>query len=100
MSTEPKQLDTLIGWKSALGLMVSLIVAGAVGVVTITTYLDDRATEKFYKREDAAKLEAKITQLEAQLPKFETYLKTIQDQQQSLSIQMGKIEGKLDSFSK
>ena len=75
-----------------------IFIAGVVSVVTVTTYLDGRANEKYYDRGNGQVLETKIETVEENLRDQSMKLDVLQQQQSQLLMGLGKIEGKLDNL--
>lgn len=91
---------TLFGWKTAIGIIVGLFVSGMVTVVITTSYLDDRAAEKFYNKTSGVVLEQKVEVIEERMVRQEQKMDTIDNQQTQILLKLGEVNGKLDHLRK
>lgn len=89
---------SLLGWKQALALITGLFLAGVVAVVVTTSYLDERAAEKFYDRTSGVVLEQKVKVIEERAVRQESKLDSIEAQQTQILLKLGEVNGKLDKM--
>lgn len=89
---------TLLGWKQALALIIGIFSAGVVTVIVTTSYLDDRAAERFYDKSSGLVLEQKVKVIEERATRQEEKMDIIQQQQTQILLKLGEVNGKLDSM--
>lgn len=95
----PEDKKTLLGWKQALALIIGIFTAGIVTVIATTSYLDDRAAERFYDKGSGRVLEEKIKVIEDRATRQEEKMDIIQSQQTQIILKLGEVNGKLDSMT-
>jgi len=91
-----KAIETFLSIKTLIVAVIGVFVAGIVSVVTVTTYLDSRADEKYYVRSSGYVLESKVQTIEETLKEQSNKIDILQQQQNQLLVGIGRIEGKLD----
>lgn len=97
-SAETRAIKSFLNMKTLIIAVVSIFIAGVVSVVTVTTYLDDRANDKYYNKGAGQVLELKVQTMEENLKEQSGKMDTLQQQQNQLLMGIGKIEGKIDAL--
>lgn len=96
--TPNEEKKTLLGWKQALALIIGIFSAGVVTVIVTTSYLDERASERFYDKSSGLLLEQKVRVIEERATRQEEKLDNIQEQQIQILLKTGEITGKIDNI--
>jgi len=96
--TESQSLakKTLMGWKSAVTVFVSIFVAGVVATVVATSYIDRTTASKYYEKTAGVVLEEKVRVMEDRSIRQEAKMDTVKDQQTQILMKLGEVNGKLD----
>lgn len=93
-----EEKKTLLGWRQALALIIGIFTAGVVTVIITTSYLDDRAADRFYEKSAGLVLEQKVKVIEERATRQEEKLENIQSQQTQILLKLGEVSGKLDNI--
>lgn len=96
-SKDPK--ETLYNWKSAVGLIIGIFIAGVVSVITVTGYLNDQALDRFYQLTSGQLLEQRVNQMETSSRSQEIKLDQLRESQTVILLKIGEMNSKLDSLS-
>ena len=86
-----KAIETFLSIKTLIVAVIGVFVAGIVSVVTVTTYLDSRADEKYYVRSSGYVLESKVQTIEETLKEQSNKIDILQQQQNQLLVGIGRI---------
>lgn len=93
-----KSFKDFVSLRGVVVAIIGIFTAGILSVVSVTSYLDARADEKFYKEVEGRVLESRVRTVEDGIKKNHITLDTIQLQQNQLLMGIGEIKGKLDGI--
>ena len=93
-------MGTIISWKTAIGIIISIFLAGVVSIVSANSYIETQTEKKYYPIAKALVLETKIENSIFDSQEQSKKLDDIQEQQTEILEKVGEINGKLDIISK
>src|SRR3990167_3054804 len=94
-NNEVEVKKNLLGWKAAIGFIISIFLAG---VISVTSYLDNRAQTMFYDRNSGLLLEQRVQVMEENLRSQNQKMDTIILQQNQLFLQNAVIIQKIENI--
>ena len=97
-NNEVEVKKNLLGWKAAIGFIISIFLAGVISVITVTSYLDNRAQTMFYDRNSGLLLEQRVQVMEENLRSQNQKMDTIILQQNQLFLQNAVIIQKIENI--
>jgi Tfp pilus assembly protein PilO len=93
-------MNTITSWKTAIGIIISIFLAGVVSIVSANSYIDTQTEKKYYPISRAYALEEKVENSVSDSKKQTVKLDDIQKKQIEILEQVANINGKLDVIAK
>ena len=93
-------MGTITSWKTAIGIIISIFLAGVVSIVSANSYIETQTEKKYYPIAKAYALETKVDNSISNYNEQSKKLDNIQTQQIEMLQKMGEISGKLDILTK
>ena len=93
-------MEIISAWKTAIGVIISIFLAGVVSIVSANVYIETQTEKKYYPMIKAYVLEEKVDTATKSINEQTKQLSDIQEDQSKILFQIGEINGKLEIISR